>query len=107
GLLKSSESSNLLQLELYDGHYYEEVTTKTHQERQKQPFAKSSFTKQIMNIDLTALNKSDDETGEIANTNTMLNISELSYTIDSLVNGYKVEKENISNNIAQRNTNFI
>lgn len=107
GLLKSSESSNLLQLELYDGHYYEEVTTKTQQERQKQPFAKSSFTKQIMNIDLTALNKSDDETGEIANTNTMLNISELSYTIDSLVNGYKVEKENISNNIAQRNTNFI
>lgn len=107
GLLKSSESSNLLQLELYDGYYYEEVNSKNQQERQKQPFAKSSFTKQIMNIDLTVLNKSEDNVGEIANTNTMLNIKELNYTIDSLENGYKVEKENVGNNIIQRTNSLL
>jgi lipopolysaccharide export system permease protein len=107
GLLKSSESSNLLQLELYDGYYYEDINAKNQQERQKQPFAKSSFSKQIMNIDLTALNKSEDNIGEIANTNNMLNIKELNYTIDSLENGFVKEKENIANNILQRSNGFM
>lgn len=107
GFLKSSESSNLLQLELYDGYYYEEVNSKNPQERQRQPFAKSSFSKQIMNIDLTGLNKTEDDIGEIANTNTMLNIKELNYTIDSLENWYGREKENVTNNILQRSNSIL
>jgi len=106
GLLKSNEASNLLKLELFDGYYYEEVAAKTQLERMKQPFAKSSFSKQIMNIDLTVLNKTEDQIGEIANTNTMLNVSELNYTIDSLENGYKQERENVQSNILQRNSNI-
>lgn len=107
GLLKSSEASNLLQLELYDGYYYEEVKAKNPRERMKQPFAKSSFSKQIMNIDLTALNNTDDSGGEIANTNTMLNINELRYTIDSLESGYVRERENVANNIHERTSSFL
>ncbi|MDV6166936.1 LptF/LptG family permease [Flavobacterium sp. DG1-102-2] len=102
GLLKSSESSNLLQLELFDGYYYEEITSNNPSQRQKQPFAKSSFTKQIMNIDLTMLNSNDMDDEKITHTNTMLNISELSYTLDSLENNYAKESKSIADNITQR-----
>jgi lipopolysaccharide export system permease protein len=106
GLLKSSESSNLLQLELFDGYYYEEVNTKNHAERQKQPFAKSSFSRQVMNIDLSKLNSNDMDEDEVVHTNNMLNISELNYTIDSLENNYDKEAKSIVDNIVQR-TNVV
>jgi lipopolysaccharide export system permease protein len=102
GLLKSSESSNLLQLELYDGYYYEDIATKKPGEKKKQPFAKSSFTKQIMNIDLSMLNNASDDEEQVAQTNTMLNLSELTYTLDSLEGNYSKETKNISRNIIQR-----
>lgn len=102
GLLKSNENSNLLQLELFDGYYYEEVSTKKPSDRMKQPFAKSSFTKQVMNIDLTMLNSNDMDDEKIAHTNTMLNISELSYTLDSLESSYTKESKSIADNITQR-----
>ena len=102
GLLKSSEKSNLLQLELFDGYYYEEVSTKKPSERIKQPFAKSSFTRQVMNIDLTMLNTNDMDDEKIAHTNTMLNINELSYTLDSLESSYIKESKSITDNITQR-----
>lgn len=107
GLLKSNEKSNLLQLELYDGYYYEEINSKKPSERIKKPFAKSSFTKQIMNIDLTMLNSNDMNEEKIANTNTMLNISELNYTLDSLENTYVKESKSITDNIAQRYSSVL
>lgn len=102
GLLKSNENSNLLQLELFDGYYYEEINSKNPVQRQKQPFAKSSFSKQIMNIDLTMLNSNDVDDTKIANTNTMLNISELRYTLDSLESNYIKESKSIADNITER-----
>lgn len=102
GLLKSNDKSNLLQLELFDGYYYEEVNSKNPVERQKQPFAKSSFSKQVMNIDLTMLNSNDMDDEKIANTNTMLNINELRYTLDSLETNYTKESKSIADNINQR-----
>lgn len=102
GILKSSESSNILQLELFDGNYYEEVNATKPEERRRVPFAKSSFSKQIMNIDLSSLNPDDMEKERISNTNTMLNISELSYTLDSLQNNYNTEKVTLSENLSHR-----
>lgn len=102
GLLKSSEKSNLLQLELYDGYYYEEVNSKNPVQRMKQPFAKSSFSKQIMNIDLTILNPNDMDEEKITNTNNMLNMSELRFTLDSLEANYVKESKSIADNITQR-----
>lgn len=102
GLLKSSEDSNLLQLELFDGYYYEEINSKNPVERMKQPFAKSSFSKQIMNIDLTMLNSNDMNEEKISNTNNMLNINELRYTLDSLETTYTKESKSIADNITQR-----
>lgn len=104
GLLKSDEKSNLLQLELFDGHYYEDINSKNQAERIRQPFAKSSFAKQIMNIDLTMLNSNDMDDEKIAHTNNMLNVSELNYTIDSLENNYTKEAKSIADNIVQRSS---
>lgn len=103
GLLKSNEKANLLQLELFDGYYYEDIVSGNNPaQRQKQPFAKSSFSKQIMNIDLTILNSNDMDDEQIAHTNTMLNVSELNYTLDSLQGSYDKEAKTIAENIAQR-----
>ncbi|RWW96695.1 LptF/LptG family permease [Flavobacterium cerinum] len=104
GLLKSDEKSNLLQLELFDGHYYEDINSKNPVERMRQPFAKSSFSKQIMNIDLTMLNSNDIDDEKIAHTNTMLNVSELNYTLDSLENNQIKEAKSITDNIVQRSS---
>jgi lipopolysaccharide export system permease protein len=102
GLLTSSEKSNLLQLELFDGYYYEEVNSNKPEDRLKMPFAKSSFSKQIMNIDLTALNSNDEDSEQVAHTNNMLNVSELKYTLDSLEGNYTKDAKSIAANIAQR-----
>jgi lipopolysaccharide export system permease protein len=102
GLLTSSEKSNLLQLELFDGYYYEEVNSNKPEERLKMPFAKSSFSKQIMNIDLTALNSNEEDSEQVAHTNNMLNVSELKYTLDSLEGNYNNDAKSIAANIAQR-----
>ncbi len=103
GELISSEASNNLKLVLFDGNYYEDVIPKKFEERNKMPFAKATFKKDVINIDLSKLN-TNVETGEIANTNTMLNIGELSYTIDSLNTSYNKDIKSFSDNIYQRIT---
>ncbi|KAF2518800.1 YjgP/YjgQ family permease [Flavobacterium salilacus subsp. salilacus] len=102
GLLHSNENDNLLQLELFDGYYYEEINAKKPSERNKLPFAKSSFKKQVMNIDLTKLNTDEGDNGQGVHTNNMLNLTELNYTLDSLQSNYKKEKKSITDNITNR-----
>lgn len=83
GILKNDENSNLLQLELLNGYYYEDIKPKKFEERERLPFAKSSFKKYNINIDLAKLNKVD-ESSDILNAHNMLSMNELSYVIDSL-----------------------
>lgn len=105
GELVSSENSNTLKLLLFDGYYYEDIYPKKYEERQRMPFAKATFKKDVINIDLSKLSSNTD-TGEITNTNTMLNISELKYTIDSLNTNFKKDIKSYAENIYQRiNTN--
>ena len=102
GKLISSEESNILQLVLYDGYYYEEVIPKNYMDRKKLPFAKATFKKDIINMDLSKLNNVDINDQSVTNTTTMLNYSELRYTIDSL---HKSNSKNIisfADNIYQR-----
>lgn len=84
GELISSEQSNILQLVLLDGNYYQDIKVRDPKKRKKAPHAKSSFEKYTMNLDLSELNKVDlDEKGK-AVTYRMLKINELIPTIDSL-----------------------
>ena len=102
GLLISSEQSNTLQMVLNDGYYYEDVIPKKYDDRVRYPFAKSSFKKYNINIDLSKLNKVDVDDASISNTNTMLNVSELNYTLDSLHKNMDTEIISFSENINQR-----
>ncbi len=102
GELISSEDSNILQLVLNDGNYYEDIIPRRYQDRDKMPFAKSSFKKYTINIDLTKLNQVDVDDEKISNTNTMLTVSELNYTLDSLQKNYKTEIISYTDNINQR-----
>ncbi len=107
GLLNSSEESNLLKLELFNGFYYEDVKANKPADADKLPFAKSSFSKQIMNIDLTSLNPEDDNQEKISNTNTMLTVNQLAFTIDSLENNYNKEAVNVADNLALRSNGIL
>jgi lipopolysaccharide export system permease protein len=102
GKLVSSEQSSTLQLILNDGYYYEDITPKKYEDRSNVPFAKSSFKKYIINIDLSKLNKVDVDDTSISNTNTMLNLSELNYTLDSLQKSRNTDILSFSENINQR-----
>ncbi len=102
GKLLSSEDSNILQLVLYDGYQYEDVIPKKYEERRKIPFAKSTFKKYTMNLDLSKLNKNNAEETITLGTNSMLNIKELSYTLDSLNLSYTNEVVSFAENIHSR-----
>ncbi|WP_158728347.1 MULTISPECIES: LptF/LptG family permease [unclassified Flavobacterium] len=102
GSLISSEESSILQLVLNDGYYYEDIVPKKYEDRSKMPFAKSSFKKQIINIDLSELNKTDINDASVTNTNTMLTINELSYTLDSLNKNIKTDIKSFTDNPSAR-----
>jgi lipopolysaccharide export system permease protein len=102
GELVSSDKSSILQLVLNDGFYYEDLVPKNYDDRKKLPFAKSSFKKYIINIDLRKLNSNSEQDMTIKNTDKMLTIKELLYTLDSLNVSYKKDVISISDNINQR-----
>ena len=99
GELISSEKSSILQLVLNDGNYYEDVTPKRYEDRLKLPFAKSAFKKYTINIDLSQLNKPIENDQNESNSNTMLTVSELNYTLDSLQKNIKTEIVSFSENM--------
>ena len=102
GELVSSENSNVLKLVLNDGNYYEDIIPTKYEDRNKLPFAKSEFKRYVINIDLSKLNNTDMNDEQITNTNTMLTVGELKYTLDSLQKNYKKDQISISENINQR-----
>jgi lipopolysaccharide export system permease protein len=91
GELVSNDKSNYLQLVLFDGYYYEDIVPKNYEDRSKLPFGKSSFKRYVINIDLTLLNKTSDQS-EISRSDGMLTITQLKYTIDSLNRNFKKDK---------------
>jgi lipopolysaccharide export system permease protein len=102
GKLLSNEDSNILQLILYNGFQYEDVVPDKYEERKRIPFAKSSFKIYTMNLDLSQLNNVDPEEAVTQGTNTMLNINELSYTLDSLSQNYQKDVISFVDNIHAR-----
>jgi lipopolysaccharide export system permease protein len=102
GKLVSSEKSSILKLVLNDGYYYQDVTPKKYEDRAKLPFVKGAFKKQIINIDLSELNKADAESENINSTSSMLNVNELRYTLDSLNKNRDNEVVSFTENINQR-----
>ncbi len=102
GQLVGDNNSNLLKLILKNGYYYEDIIPKKYEERNKLPFAKASFKTDIINIDLAKLNNVDLNDESVTNTDSMLNVSELKYTIDSLNKNYKKDVVSFVDNIYPR-----
>lgn len=102
GELISSDKSSILQLVLNDGNYYQDIVPKKYEDRAKLPFAKSSFKKYRINIDLSQLNKVDNKDQSVSTTNNMLNVSDLKYTLDSLSKNRDTEIVSFSENSASK-----
>ncbi len=107
GELKSNENSDILQLLLTDGHYYEDIITQNNQNKLKFPFAQANFDTYIMNIDLSEFNNVDlDEEREIS-TAKMKNIARLTIDIDSIRDdNYRIVRA-FSKNIGLRIGAFV
>jgi len=107
GELISKEDSNILQLVLYDGHHYEDIISKDFLERQRVPFAKATFEKYIINMDLSGLVNIDLDSDSGENADGLLNVSELRYTIDSLKVQQKNDEISYTDNIHHRMTSVF
>ncbi len=85
GVLGSDEKeADVLKLILYDGYYYDDTPPKDRNKSKRKLFNKSHFKKYTKNIDLAEINKVDVNKKDVTNRYSMLDINDLSYTIDSL-----------------------
>jgi len=101
GELISSEDSEIIQLVLKNGHYYEDIKPDAADEQRKYPFAKANFDTYTINIEVPQNNQDLEEDREIR-TDKMKNIARLTKDIDSL-KGNNVEiVEAFSKNIVNR-----
>ena len=80
----SNENSNLLELVLYDGYYYEEILPSKAKDRENHPFARANFNTYIKYIDLSSLNEVDLDRESSITTDKMKPMRQLLSDIDSL-----------------------
>ncbi|MEF3079496.1 LptF/LptG family permease [Winogradskyella poriferorum] len=104
GELKSSKDSNVLQLELLNGNYYEEIIDKDIRKNINRPHAKSYFDSYTINVDLEILNDEDLDEKNYKGKHSMLNIDQLNYTIDSLKGQRREDYKTLSNTLYNRTT---
>lgn len=85
GEFYTDETSDILQLILYDGNYYDELQPANYQKRTKnRPQIKSTFEKYVINLDLSDFNNIDFDQKDASARYNMLGVSELAKTLDSL-----------------------
>ncbi|MDC0008148.1 LptF/LptG family permease [bacterium] len=106
GELLSSLNSDVVQLVLKDGHYYEDVQTKKSNDKRKYPFAKSNFEIYRINIEIPELEHNIEAEGDVS-TYKMKNVFRLTKDIDSLKEDNVRIVNAFSKNIINRNGSFI
>ncbi|NMH85944.1 LptF/LptG family permease [Flavivirga algicola] len=102
GELASEKDSNVLKLILLDGNYYTDISPKKTKSREKKPFAKSTFEKYIINIDLSKLNNVDFDEKSQTDKYNMLDVFGLNKTIDSLSIKRQTDQNLFSKSLFQR-----
>ena len=102
GELKSNPNSNILQLVLFDGNYYEEIHSRDPKEILKKPAVTSYFETYTMNVDLAALNNVDLDEKSFTSRYNMLDVGGLNYTIDSLYKSKSNEYKDLSETLYTR-----
>ena len=106
GELVSSEGSEIIQLVLKDGHYYEDIIPKAQKNRQKFPFTRANFETYTINIELHE-NDQDLEEDRNVRTDKMKNISRLQKDIDSIQDNNVKVITAFSKNISNRMGAFV
>jgi lipopolysaccharide export system permease protein len=101
GELISGEGSDIIQLKLMDGHYYEELIQKSGTAGNSHPFTKADFDTYIMNIEIPD-NLEDLEADRNIETDKMKNVSRLITDIDSIKVHNKKMVEAFSSSISGR-----
>ena len=104
GELTSEEDSDVLQLVLYDGNYYDAIQPKEVAERQRKPHVKSAFEKYTLNIDLGRINDVDFEERRYSDRYSMLTAQELSFTIDTLKTDHVKDIDELAGSLYNRST---
>lgn len=88
GELKSSLKSNIIQLVLIDGYYYDDLFPENGKKRRTSPFVKTAFDEYILNIDVSGINQVDMDKADVTDNHRMLKIKELTTSIDSFATKY-------------------
>ncbi|MFP4846160.1 LptF/LptG family permease [Winogradskyella sp. PE311] len=104
GELKSSPDSNVLQLELINGNYYEEIINRDTRKNTNKPHAKSYFDSYIINVDLEILNSEDLDEKNYKGRHNMQTTNQLLYSIDSLKFQRKEDFNTLSKTLFNRTT---
>lgn len=106
GELSSSEESNILQLILKNGYYYEDITSNDPKKRDHYQHAKAHFDKYIINVDVSGFNNENLDEIKVDNTFKMMNVTELNETVDSIKDNYKKNMRFFGENVLRR-TGFV
>ena len=102
GKILSNDDSNILQLVLFDGYYYDEIISDENKNKTNKPFIKSKFKDYIININIGKINQIDfDEVNEI-NQYSMMNINQLDFAIDSLKRKREIDIDVIESKMITR-----
>ncbi|WP_159020532.1 LptF/LptG family permease [Algibacter sp. L3A6] len=104
GELASDPDSNVLKLILFDGNYYSDIASKNRKAKDKKPFAKSTFEKYIINIDLSNLNEVDMDEQSQTDKYSMLDVVDLNTAMDSLIVKQKNENAGLAKNLINRSS---
>lgn len=104
GELKSSKDSNILQLKLTNGNYYEEIINKSAKKNSSKPHVRSYFDNYIFNVDLELLNSEDLDDKNHNDRYNMLNVSQLQRKIDTLEKKRENDYLALSNTLYNRST---
>lgn len=102
GELYSNENSNILQLILKDGYYYEDISANNPKKRDNFPHAKAKFEKYILNVDVSGYNTEDINSIKVDNTFKMMNVNELYTAVDSIKEGYIKNMDQFGENLLRR-----
>ena len=105
GEIISEENSDILQLKLYDGNYYDEVISVDYSKKVKKPFVKSYFKEYLINIDIASINDVDFSKEDDVNKHSMMKVNELNSAIDSL-SKKKIEDLNVISSKMFNRSNF-
>ena len=102
GELLSEKNSDIVKIVLNDGNRYEEISADNPNSKEYKPQTKIYFKEHVIYINLKEFNNVDFSDEKYNNTFKMQNITQLSYSIDSLEKRIKNQYNNYSSNFYKR-----